>query len=459
MGLKIFGLEIKKASTEQQIQQQVNYQLTNFLTQYSQYFTATPQPITDGVDAFATVTDIYSIIQYISSKFSTVPVYVYEVKDKEEYKKYKRHLKNKNIKEALKVRTKAMDEQKTSNALSEILKRPNLQQSQDSFFQQVMGYRLSGGAAPIWKNRGNSGKEPIAMHVLLPSKLEFKPSAANPFYRERFQFDETGVDLRGDMNDLLYWSYWTPKFDSHNFTHLYGFSPLQAAAYTMSANQAAQKAALATFENKGVNGVMFPNVGNEVIPQPQRDKMREDLNRYANNKENRGGIFLSGAPLGYIDVGMTAGEMELIKAMNLTKQNLCNVFQFPFALFDGQTTFNNVQQAGKQLITNKIMPEWTSFADQLNLELTTEFTNGAKALYVIEPDFSDMYEMQEDVKFLVDTMTPLFDRGVINGNELREVLEYEQTDLPEHNTYFINSNYQPIGEAAMPIINDEQGMA
>lgn len=457
MGVKLFGLEIQTAKERRQkaadlqsqlIAQTVQSQIGNFLTAYSKYFTSTPEPIKDGVDAYATVTDVYAIVQYIAQKFSTVPIAVYRKKDTKAYKQYQYLIKNRQIKEAAKLQKKAMDEELTDNPISGLLSRPNLQQAQDSFLQQVMGFRLSGGAAPIWMNFGQT-KEPQALHNLLPSKLELKPTKANPFYAEKFQFDEIGIDLEGEIKDLIYWKYWSPQYDSSTFVHLYGFSPLQAAAYTMSSNQEAQKAALSMFKNKGVHHVLYPNFENQVMPQPQRDKVREDLNRYVNNPDNRGGIFLSGAPLGSIDVGATAGEMELIKAMNLTKQQLCNVFQFPYALFDGQTTFNNVQQAAKQLITNKIMPEWTSFAGELNECLVPRFT-GAGGM-VVEPDFSMLYEMQEDVKMMIETLTPLWDRGAITANEIREMMGWDKTTNPEHDMYFINSNYQTLENAVAPV--------
>lgn len=459
--VKLFGLEIQTKKERQQkaadmqaqlVAQTVQSQIGNFLTAYSRYFTSTPEPIKDGVNAYATVTDVYAIIQYIAQKFSTVPVSVYRIKDKKALKNYRYFIQNKQIKEASKWQLKAMDEELTDNPISRILTRPNLQQSQDSFLQQVMGFRLSGGADPIWMNRGQ-GKEPVALHNLLPSKLQFKPTPNNPFYRETFQFDEIGIDLEGDVKDLIYWPYWSPEFDSNSFSHLYGFSPLRAAAYTMSANQEAQKAALSMFKNKGVHHIVYPNFGNEVIPVPQRDKMREDMNKYVNNPDNRGGIFLAGAPLGSIDLGSTAGEMDLIKSMNLTKQQLCNVFQFPYALFDGQTTFNNVQQAGKQLVTNKIIPEWTSFAGELNSGLVPAFqgTGG----YLVEPDFSMLYEMQEDVKLMVDSFMPLVDSGTITRNDLREELGWDRTTIPEHDMYIVKGDYQTIEDAAAPVEVEE----
>lgn len=461
MGVKLFGLDIQtkkerqKAAADMQAQlvaQTVQSQIGNFLTAYSRYFTTTPESIKDGVTAYATVTDVYAIIQYIASKFSTVPVSVYRIKDKKALKNYRYFIQNKQIKEASKWQLKAMDEELTENPISRILQRPNLQQAQDSFLQQAMGFRLSGGAAPIWMNKGQ-GKEPVALHCLLPSKLEFKPTANNPFYREKFQFDEIGIDLEGDIKDLIYWPYWSPEFDSSTFQHLYGFSPLRAAAYTMSANQEAQKAALSIFKNKGVHHIVYPNFENQVIPQPQRDKMREDMSRYVNNPDNRGGIFLSGAPLGSIDMGSTSEEMDIIKSMNLTRDQLCNVYQFPPVIFDPKSTFANLTTAGKQLVTNKIIPEWTSFAGELNSCLVPAFqgTGG----YIIEPDFSMLYEMQEDVKIMSDTLMPLVDSGTITRNDLREELGWDRTTIPEHDLYIVKGDYQTIQDAAAPVEVEE----
>jgi HK97 family phage portal protein len=457
MGLKLFGYEVKKASQERQTQEIVNSTIANFLSSYARYFTQTPEPIGDGVTAYATITDVYAIIQYISLKFSTVPAALYKIKSTKEYSHYRYLIKNGQIKEAAKQQKKAMEEQVFDNPLTTLLKRPNRQQGQDSYLQQVMGYRLSGGAAPVWMNRGQGQTgEPVALHCLLPSKLKFKPDPKNPFYRAGFEFDELGINMEEmTMENLLYWAYWTPEFDTVTFKHLYGFSPLAAAAYTQSANQEAQKAAYSTFKNKGVLGIAFPDMGDAVIPDGQKSKLREDWNLHVNNNGNRGGIFMAGAKMGYVDVGATAHEMELLGAMKLTQGQLCNVFQFPPQLFNADTTFSNVTTAGKQLITNKIMPEWTSYADEVNHNILPKF-KGSEG-YVYMPDFSMLYEMQEDAKFMMETYGPLFDRGIINGNDMRDMFGWDPTTEPEHNRYWINANYQPLDEAGMPLENDQTG--
>ncbi|CAB4140116.1 COG4695 Phage-related protein [uncultured Caudovirales phage] len=434
-----------------------------FLRNFQRWFTPSQPEIKDGVEGFATNADVYSIVSYLTLKFSTVPGGLYELKDRKAYDKYRFLIKSGNYKEAAKIQRKEMDEQEVNNPVSRLIKRPNLQQSQDSFFQQVMGFRLTGGAAPIWFNKGESQQgEPIAMHNLVPSLIELMPSQTNPFYIDRFKFDESGLDLEGSYNDLIYWRYWSPEFSITTFAHLYGFSPLAAAAYTLGSNQAAQKAAMSMFNNKGASGVMFPDMGpDNMMPEPQKNKLRKEVNDMINNNDNRGGVVPVGAKVGYIDIGSTAKEMELLQAMAVTKQQLCSIYQFPYHLFDPNTTFNNVAQASKNLITNKIIPEWTSFRDEINTRLIPQF-KGAGG-YVYEPDFTLLYEMMEDSKMLVDTYGPMYDRGLLSGDEMRELVNFEATGKPEHQEYYINGSYQPLsdisaGVGPLPqndLLNDE----
>jgi hypothetical protein len=57
-------------------------------------------------------------------------------------------------------------------------------------------------------------------------------------------------------------------------------------------------------------------------------------------------------------------------------------------------------------------------------------------------------EMQEDVKEMATTYALLFDRGVINGAEFRELAGFEPSGNPAHDEFLFQGT--PLGDTLTP---------
>jgi len=147
--------------------------------------------------------------------------------------------------------------------------------------------------------------------------------------------------------------------------------------------------------------------------------------------------------LGYINVGLDAVDMELLKAMNATEVKLCNLYSFPPGLLSQTATYDNRNADLKFLVTNKIVPEWNSFRDELNNTLIPMY-GGKMDGYFVDYDISDLPEMQENFEQLA---TVLANADFLTPNEKRARTRYEAIDKPEYNTAYVLNSKVPISEA------------
>jgi phage portal protein BeeE len=180
------------------------------------------------------------------------------------------------------------------------------------------------------------------------------------------------------------------------------------------------------------------------MSREQINSIMLDINERINNNSQKGAIAALAGDWGYHNFGMSSIDMQLLDAQRLNLQRLCNIYGVPTVLFDAEhTTYNNYESAIKQLIVNKLLPEWKSLRDLLNRQLTPRFqaTRGRK-LY-IDFDYTELPEIQKDLKDLNDSVR---DAHWLTYNERRAVLRYGARPEPEMNQIFIPTGYIPITE-------------
>jgi len=171
--------------------------------------------------------------------------------------------------------------------------------------------------------------------------------------------------------------------------------------------------------------------------------LQDTIDYKINNQSAKGRVVGTATRLGYINIGLDAVDMELLKAMDLSSDRLCNVYGFPPGLLNPNTTYDNRNADMKYLITNKIVYECNSFASEINNRIIPMY-NGKMDNYYYCHDISDLPEMQEDFEKLSNT---LVNATWLTDNEKRARTRYEQIDLPEFNTAWKNNNQIPIKEA------------
>jgi len=437
--MKILGLEIKRVGKYKPLVIPGGLQ---WIGGHSRITDAKAKTYID--DGYLGNADIYSIVKLSCSKFSSIPCYVYDVRDHKSLRRYKTLAKGMLTKSALdemsELKRKALGEVDESSDLARFISQPNEYMGQDAFLEMAYMYRIVTGGSAIYINDGNLGGEgqPVEMEVL-PSQFIQIIGDGTLFGVDSYRMVNTNINFTA--KDILYWKYPNPDFNMSG-THLYGLSPLRAAINVMQGSNDAIRATVAMFQNQGAKGILFNNSENSPISKEEREILQAYTDENINDSNNKGRIMAINAKVGYTQIGLSATDMDLLNAIGMTRDRLCNVFQVPPGLLEANSTFDNRAQDMKYFITNKIVPEWANFRDELNRKIKSRFKN-AENLY-IDFDVQDLPELQEDMGKIV---TNMMNADWLTMNEKREAMRYDPIEKPEFNTAYTTNTKVPLEEA------------
>lgn len=399
--------------------------------------------------------DVYSIVSQSARKFASIPVGTYKIKDTTEGRKAFRKYKTLTsgdmtpaaIERAVILRSKALEEADENNPVAKLLIHPNSYEGQDSFFEKVFTYKLITGGAAIYKNMGGLETGPVLEMEVLPSQFLQIRGDGTLFGVDSYRLLMTNMEF--SPNEIIYWKYVNIDF-ALNGRQLYGMAPLRAMLNQLQASNDGVKALVAMFQNGGARGVLFDDNSTVPLSKAQAENLQQVADMKINDLNSKGRVITAAAKLGYIQLGLSTVDMELLQAINMTAVKLCNGFNFPPGLLDPNQKYDNRNADMKYFITNKIIPEWCSFRDELNRSLLPDFGSAAKGIF-IDFDVQDLPELQEDMAKLVTTLQQA---SWLTQNEKRIATRNEPINKPEYDTAYIQNTQIPIAQAFEGVGNE-----
>lgn len=391
---------------------------------------------------------VFSIISQTAQKFSTIQPYLYEVADAAAFKRYKAltpstgPISKNAIPEIVATRRKALRVVE-SHPLADLLKRPNPSQAGAAFWENLMGFKMITGAGAAWVNRGPEGtsQEPIYMWCLPTPDLAITVKRGDYMQASGYVL-QSGYVLNLQKEDVLYWKY--PNYDwNANGSHLYGMAPLRAAEMVATERSKADKTSATMMQNQGSKGVIYYDGSAEQgLDTTERDYLQDRIDEEVNGTRNAGRVAMANAKLGYLDLGRSYQDSGLEVAKRMSKEDLCNAFGFPFLLLDSsKSTYENQEKAMKFFVTNKIIPEWCGLRDELNAWLKPMYKN-SRNLW-IEPDFSVLPELQEDLEKQATALSKLWQ---LAPNQVLDYLGWEKNPDPAMDKIYIPANLVPLDQ-------------
>lgn len=411
-------------------------------------------------NAFLINSTVYSIVSQISKKFASIPLVVYEVKQdsqsKKHFERYKCLRKDFDPKSLLNLemlRKKSMDEVE-GTPINNILDNPAKGLSGAEMREQVMGFRLITGAGSlraIRKGENNDG-EPLELEILPPQHLGIVGDGTLNGIKE-FQL-LMNSSLKPEIypaNDVLYWKYWNPDYDITG-SHLYGLSPIKAGLKDIQTNNTGKTAAASMMHNGGARGILTPSIHSRgdvaEMTETQALALKDRVNENMNGAHHKGEITVAAVPLTWQEMGMSAVDMNLIETNRLSKDDICNIFNFPAILIsNSNATYNNVREAKKELVSGVIVNECTSFTDALNRWLVPMFGIKNKQYY-IDFDISALPEMQEDMQKMAEALDKM---PYLTWNEKRSVQKWDASKDVNLDKFYAPANLVLLDQLNMDL--------
>lgn len=380
--------------------------------------------IAQGYERSATV---FSVVRYIAEKAGSVKVNVFrktgDVKAFTAYQVAREkgwHLDPVRKGQYENLRAKAMEPVPDTHPLVKLLQRPNPIMGQGLFTEGSVGYKLLTGAATIWANRGPLNGAPLELWLLPSQNVTIIADPNDMFMPVGYQVIMDGKIWNIPRENIMYW-----KFQNYNVasdgSHLYGMPPLKSAWRDIRLEEKTADGKEAHIDNQGAKGVVY--VADPQAPPlspTERDELQLKFNQQINGKFNSNRVAVANVQLGYLNLGAQYDQLGFDKMDQSAKENIYNVLKFPPVLLSTDAaTYDNIKNANKQLVTNNIMPMIDGFYDEMNNWLPKLF--GDELLYM-EPDYSVLPEMQDDLATATTTISKLWQ---LTPNQVLEYLGFE----------------------------------
>lgn len=404
---------------------------------------------------------VYSIIKLITDKVRVTNWAVYKIEDETAYKQLtaiqrKSNISHKEVLKAKALHKKAFTLMDNPGKLGELVKWPNEYESMSDHVANGVGYRLLTGNKYTWFNKLKAGANaglPEEMWLLPSQYMDIYSTDTFPSRVVKYGLS-TIPNLIYQPDEVLHEKYWNPNWNI-NGQQLYGISPLKAALRLLGRNNSSLTASASAFQNEGIKGVLHlkgvpGQVDGEILVQ-EVGRLKKTMTTEWSGEENRGRIGLGGYDMGWIPIGLSSEDMQLIESEKWDLRRLCSVYGVQSQLLNDpdNKSYNNQAEAEKALTLRCALPELVAYRDNFNRKLHRDL--GGKPGVVIDFDMSVYSELQDNVKDVADWTSKLL---AVSPNEQRELCGLESIDEPSLNEVWVQeTGRQPLTDYQMNVVD------
>lgn len=389
---------------------------------------------------------VYSVISTISRVAAQAPWGIYKVKSVTAYNRLK-SLQSQpySAKQqmAVKIAKEEALEPYATHYLNDVLQRPNEQQSGSEYMENLLGFKLLTGDCYELADMSDS-KKIGALWILPPQNMEILTDAYGVFpMRERgYKMFFGSQEIKYTAEEVCHSKYWSPYYNGDG-SHLYGFSPLDAAYLNVLQDNNAREAAVELLKNRGTRGIFtFESEAIKSIEGFTQAKGAIKEEWAQNTREYRDKITPMFGRGQFHNIGLSAKDLAILEICKMNKDDICNAYGVSSILFNNTdaSSYNNYITARKELITRAVLPLLGTIRDARNRKLKGDW-NAAGEKIVCDFDQTIFTELYDDVWDMAKSMR---DVGAFTDNEIRIQANYEEVDTPFANEIWKKSNDIPV---------------
>ena len=382
-------------------------------------------------EGFGRNPDVFSMIMQMADKSRSVPFYVKKIIDKSAKSEIDRL--NYATKGNLSINQFAKKRQLEKKAFEDKelpfpLAQPNPNQTWGDIISLFKVYMKTTGNFYIYMNyplEGNNANVPKQVYVL-PShmvQIVLKKDAKvlqdeNPI--EKYMLIEGNQYIEFPAENIIHVKYANPFFDFSG-SHLYGLSPIKALLRNIESSNEALNQNVKTIKNGGAFGFIGAKDSSTPLTAEQATTLKEKLKEMDNDSGRLSRISGMSVPLTFTRISLTTDELKPFEFLKHDQKAIANVLGWSDKLLnnDDGAKYDNVKEERKRVITDNILPDLMLLAESLNKNFIKRFKGYENA--ILEFDITELPEMQDDIKQLVEWMT----KAPLTLNEQRAILKYE----------------------------------
>lgn len=399
---------------------------------------------------------VYAITKQRSDKAVSIPRYIKEVTDDNNVKRLKNlqrtvsngYTPGQYVKEISLKQASFKDD-----FVPFPMERPNELQTWDEIVALYETFMPTTGNFYLYMLRGEITGIPAAVYVL-PShliKIVLKPKAStigleSPI--DSYMLIEGNQYVEFKADDVIHIKLPNPNY-TQDGNHLYGLSPLSSALRNLQSSNLNIDGNIRAALNSGAFG--FIHGKNAVLNDRQVDQIKREMQRMDMGDSRLSKISGSSAELGFTQIGLTPQELELLALLNYDQKQLANVLGWDDILLnnDQGAKYDNYELALKSVVTRTTMPSLSLFEEAINSKFLPLFKGYENTMFMF--DYSELPEMQPDMKSLVEWLNIGVANGAYNRDEFRRMTNFAILGTPEMEAHTVNNDIILLEEA---IAND-----
>lgn len=380
---------------------------------------------------------VFTAVRVYVNKAKIAPYMLSQIKNEKKLIKYEQFISSKNEihrAEAIRLKDQALEELDDHDLLK-LLKNPNTYQTESEFreaalgFYKVLGETFIYGIAPLAGANKGKFKE---LHVINPTMIEpvYSNNALDPVAYYRLSLD--GKSVRVEKENVLHFKTWNP------LDPLSGLSPASVGNKTLKRNESNHTAQTKAYQNGGVAHLLSSDSENEPLTQPQMDLINERLIEKVRGSENYQSIQATNGKVKVTKIGESPADLQLIAGDVHDRGIIASLWGVdPILVGDKNgSSYSNQEQAYKALVTNSIMPDLTSFGENLAKWLLPRYPEKLHLTF----DTTVYPELAPDLEKLVKVIgMPL-----LTENEKRGAFNWDASTVQGMDEIYIKTGMIPL---------------
>lgn len=405
--------------------------------------------------------DVYSVVNQIANKFTSIPYVVRPIEDENANRKLKRLNDATKYNYTISQEVKAYDLKEAAfgeeNLLPMPLDNPNPQQSWSEFFTLSETFLNTTGNV-YWymlkPEMGMNAGEPTAIYILPSHLIEIVLKDNADFLTLESPIDHYSLIEGSQYTDfnaenVIHIKYPNPNYNQDG-SHLYGQSPLRAGYKNIEMTNKGLDLSSNTLKNGGAFGFIHAKDTQTPLTNDQARSVKSRLTEMNNDPEDLGRIGAISQSIGFTRISLTTDELKPFEYFKYNMKQVCNVLGWDDKLLnsDDGAKYDNMTIAEKRVVTGKIVPDIKLYEQAINSYLLPLF----KGYDNTQIDFlvKELPEMQQDMKTLLEWVDKAVKGGFFSRNKGLKIMGMPISDDANMDAITVNEDIITLEDAILP---------
>ena len=389
-------------------------------------------------DGYENNPNVYAIINTITRSAAVVPWVVYQVTDEKKLSEYRRTKAELSIKREV-LKRKALEEIPDSD-LADVIQRPNPEQGQSEFIENMLGFMLATGDTYIHGVEADSVFQELYVMPAHITEIVSSGGLESPIKGYKVRGYSYNITL--DYATVMHMKYWNPDYRSPG-SHLYGMSPLRAARSVVTQSNDTFTANQRALQNMGAEGML--SLEDEYITPEQFGQLQRDMKARVESPNNYKRMLLAANKWKWIQFGISPVDLNIIESQKMSLRDLCNIYGISSELLndpDNKTNANK-KESRRALYYETVLPMLDHLKYELNRWLVPAYSQRDGVDYYIDYDTSAIPALAEDMDKVAERLSRIDE---LTFNEKREALGYGRLDEPMYDKPWVDMRKMPVEE-------------